>query len=519
MTASTRRRLADATTVAGMALIVCYFLLPYLRVTFLGRDEALYAYFAERAPGIALYRDFWDTHFPALYYLYALVFHLSGQQGMVSIRILLIIVQILGGIAFYTLVRRFLRPSFARVCAIAYAAFAVSPILEGNVANNEPFILPFAFAALAILGAGRRRWPDFAAGVLLGVASLFKQYFAAFLLVPLIATACAGGGDLRSRLATAARRIPMIAAGCLVPLVAMGIVLARYGLLDDLFSCTVTFLVRDRMHDVGIFTRAHDTYRLWRILPSGHPFLVAGALAGIALARRTRGPESMQASPRTRESAVGLVVWLAVATIMVVGGERAYPHYLELVAPPLCALGLLAIQAFWDARSRAECFAALFALAGLLAIDIGTAAMRIVPFYAVGKPVEVPPELVSAIPVGEYIRQRTDPTQSILVWGPAPAIYHYAERSAPTRFVNLIAVARPYIGASGDRSLPGAMEELRRDIDRNPPSYIVLVPTMPSFDIEQAHFAWMKALLAKDYVPDRSFGEDYRLYRRVASGR
>jgi hypothetical protein len=508
----------DSLALLSGCVLVLFFSLPNLRIPFLGRDEAFYAYFGERVSGLQLYRGLWEMHFPALYYVYALAFHLPGGTGMQHVRVIHMLVQVLGGIAFYSLLRRFLRPGHARIGAVAYVAFALSPLLEGDIANTEPFALPFLLASFAIAQGERSSFRDFVSGLLIGVAASFKQNCMLFALVIPVGDLLAGAGPLRGRFGREIRRLPALMAGCVAPIAIIAAVFAKQHLLGAMFDCTISFPLRDRLQDSTLLKRVRDTYRLWKILPNGHPFLVIGGLAGLAYLRRTGGrpPAGAAEAPAgARKKAIWLATWLTVAVLLAASSGRAFPHYLEMVAPPLCALGFLAIQALKDVRRRPEAFAALFALCGLLALDVGASVVRGVLLYSSGNGSRGAQDGARAALIGGYIRERTTPDQRIFVWGPLPAVYHFAERSAPTRYVNLSAIARPYIGRSGDQSAPGAMQELRRDLERTPPEFIVLIPTMQSFEIDQPHFQWLRDLLSTEYRPDRTFGGECRLFRRL----
>ena len=207
----------ELATVLLVAALVVLFLSPILHVPFVGRDEAVYAYFGQHASSThVLYRDFWDTHFPGLYYVYAIGFHAPGG-GMQTVRIIHLVYQILCILAFYLLLRRILRPVFARIGAIVYAVYAVSPALQGENANAEPFLLLPVFLAL-YFSLLRTRAADFGAGFLLGIAILFKQHAIFLLAVPVLAAilepnVLRGFSPLRKVLRRSFSRVPLLLLG------------------------------------------------------------------------------------------------------------------------------------------------------------------------------------------------------------------------------------------------------------------------------------------------------------------
>ena len=509
----------------GLVLLalICFFLLPTMPARLLGRDEAIYSYFAQRASRhFLLYRDFWDVHFPGLYYLYAISFHIP-PHGMATVRWLHLLFLCAGVLGFRLLLQRLnVRPAFARIGMLAYGLFACSPALEGEIANTEAFSLPLVFAALYLSLPGRggadpraggdsSAGRDFAAGLALGVASLFKQSALLLLLVPVISTTVGENGrPLRIR--EGLRRLPALAAGWLIPVGGAVAVLAAHGALREFFSCAVFYVLFQRNHSLGLLPQIGNSLRLGTILFHAHPFLIASALAGLGIL--VRG-----APPAPRSATRWMTVWLALAAALAFGGGRDYPHYLQMIVPPLCGLGALALQVSWDERrhARAGGLALVLLLSGLIILDAGdTIRSGFSRYRRSGSSLDDRFASEDAR-VGAYLRARTRPEERIFVWGANPAVYIYADRSAPTRFVGLMAVVGANVDRPGRRDIPGAMDELERDLRAYPPAYVVVVERLRTYDLRQPHLQWLQTILDEDYDAETRF-DDFTLYRRRSSG-
>jgi hypothetical protein len=144
-------------------------------------DEGYFVYLGSRVhAGDLPYRDF-DTYYtPGIFYLYSWLFSLFGLNVM-PVRILMSGVRVLWGLILYRLARRVVPWPFALLPFLIVAGVDSAPVFP------EPH--PAWIATLATLAvmetiarhqvSGARRW-IVAAGVLAGIAFLFKQNTGAF---------------------------------------------------------------------------------------------------------------------------------------------------------------------------------------------------------------------------------------------------------------------------------------------------------------------------------------------------
>jgi hypothetical protein len=89
------------------------------------------------------------------------------------------------------------------------------------------------------------------------------------------------------------------------------------------------------------------------------------------------------------------------------------------------------------------------------------------------------------IPVGEYLREKTTPQESIAIFGDAPWVYTLANRPNATRF----SFVNVWIKKRNTPSYALYVQQFREGLARNKPLYIVLT---------KANFPWDN----NDYVQD-----------------
>jgi 4-amino-4-deoxy-L-arabinose transferase-like glycosyltransferase len=141
-------------------------------------DEGIYQVIGSSLRhGKFLYQDIWDNKPPLLYIVYSLFY---GEQYFV--RFFSLIVGILATIGMYFLTRKlFTRQSVAVVSTAWFAICFGTPIIEGNIANAENFMLPLSiWAGYCLLLAIKRKKENHRHmllvifGLLMSISMLFK---------------------------------------------------------------------------------------------------------------------------------------------------------------------------------------------------------------------------------------------------------------------------------------------------------------------------------------------------------
>lgn len=174
-----------------VGFIFVIFRLPSLTEPHWYGDEGIYQVVGRAIlQGRVLYQEIWDNKPPMLYLLYALV---SGN--LYAIKLLSLISGLLSVFAFYLLSGKlFTHPKTRYVSVFIYTVLFSAPILEGNIANAENFmLLPVILAAYYTLcyRETRKVGQLIVAGLLLSFAVIIKIVaifdFSAFLTFLLLA--------------------------------------------------------------------------------------------------------------------------------------------------------------------------------------------------------------------------------------------------------------------------------------------------------------------------------------------
>lgn len=140
--------------------------------------------------GSLLYQGIWDNKPPLLYMLYSF---LGSDQF--AVRLASLVFGVLSIVVFFKLANKIFEHTKVALFSTAFFAFVFgSPLLEGNIANAENFmVLPILTSALILLNIketvdrqNKNIGLFFLSGIVLGLAFLFKIValfdFAAFLI-------------------------------------------------------------------------------------------------------------------------------------------------------------------------------------------------------------------------------------------------------------------------------------------------------------------------------------------------
>lgn len=221
--------------VVTLALRLPYvFLLPVLN-----EDETIVAAAATAiTSGGLLYIDAVDHKPPLLFYLYALVFRIFGDNNLLAVQLLGVSWSLLTAYLLYRIVRLLSSRRAAVLAALFYAVFSTNFDPPDMAAANFSFfmILPLTAGALFFLKGeiGKKPKYFFLAGFLVGIGFLFKQPAAANLGamgIFLLLFSLPRGKTFRRTGLEAAR----IAAGFLLPIVACLAYFSRQGALRELY--------------------------------------------------------------------------------------------------------------------------------------------------------------------------------------------------------------------------------------------------------------------------------------------
>lgn len=312
--------------------------------------------------------------------------------------------------------------------AVGWAAAWIAAFVQSaNVlsVNAELMLnLPAALALWAFAEAERsRRWSlDLAAGVAIGLASLFKHQGGILLVALGAAVLLSGAGTTAwSRLAA---RASALAAGFTLPWVITTLVYLAAGHGDAYWEWNVArnFLYATSGGSAGsALGRATEGILLFVVLGAPVPWLLA-----IRATARAK-VEGWGSGAR-----LGLLLALWLTWIPVALGGRFYAHYFLQLAPPLAlvaAPGAVALAERLPSldpwRRRAVVFGWVLPLVLFQAIGLGR--------WLAG---DFPGQEPRAREVSRWLAANTAPRERVFVWGHFTPIYYFAGRLPGTRYTN-----------------------------------------------------------------------------------
>lgn len=137
-------------------------------------DEGIYQVVGRAiVAGRTLYKDIWDNKPPLLYLIYAVV-----NGNLFLVKFLSLLSGLFSVIMFFLLSKKLLKTEISRYIATAFFVFLFgSPLLEGNIANAENFmLLPIMSAGYLVLMFSERKKLQYIllAGFLLSLAFMTK---------------------------------------------------------------------------------------------------------------------------------------------------------------------------------------------------------------------------------------------------------------------------------------------------------------------------------------------------------
>jgi hypothetical protein len=435
---------------AWLALAAAIFLIARcLLATFAGFDRDEGAFFTiaqEILHGRLPYRDVFDHKGPGVYYLLAgslaLTSHFSIMTQVLAARTLAVLADILTAVGLVMLGQRWWRLGVGITAALLWL-YAV-PLYQGSYFLTEPFATALTVWAVVVL----TRWPGLrsavSAGLLIALASFFKQ--TAILALPgllIIVLSQARSGQGWSRLTRQqVASLGALAAGAALPwMVVMGLFAIAGGFLPLYSQVVIANLSYPSDPPAQIqqeLTLALQEMPLLALVPLE---VLGVGLWRWVVRRQAPGP--------------GAVVSVVIGGLNLVPFiAHAYLHYWLTVAPWMALLTALGLLTFFDwvrplcmplfaktfrpprafARQRQSSLGKLLLL---LVLVVGLLASSLQLFRSAYPAYEGLKEQIAA---GAWIAQYTPPGARLLV-APAEPKFYYLSGSLPvTSYIYLLPV-------------------------------------------------------------------------------
>ena len=469
----------------------------------LERDEGEYAYAGQLIlQGIPPYKLAYNMKFPGTYAAYALIMSIFGQS-IQAIHIGLLLINV-ATIALIFLVGRRLINTMAGVTAAAsYAVLSVSPSVLGLAAHATNFvILPVLGGILLLLKEQRvtalePSQPNqlvrlFASGLLFGIGALMKQPGLLFIPFGVIYIVW---NDLNRRLSLNRMllRILIFVTGAAVPLGVTSLILWYAGVFDKFWFWTINYawqygsLLSLSQAPQMFFSSANE------VVLTGWPVWILagiGALMGLWDQRRRAG-------------ILFLMGFLLFSALAVCPGFYFRTHYFILILPAVSLLAGAAISKLTEileGRIILIRFVPLFVFAVALSVPIlldKKIFFEVSPNQACGLIYPDNPFLES-VRIGTYVREHTEPGDTIAVVGSEPEIYFYSHRHSATGYIYTYGLMEP------QKYARQMQQEMIREIEASRPKYLISVAMNYSWlrrpDSAEAIFNWANEYMAQNYT-------------------
>lgn len=446
------------------------------------------------------YRDALEPRAPGVFFAYALQIFLLGESA-VALRTFDLLWQLATALALASIAAHLCnRPTAGLIAGVAYL-LAYFTEHYSSWAQPDTFLsLPLALAFLfSIRGVRRDSLSDWlVAGLMVGIATLFKPPYGLFGVLPLLLIL----SQLRGAARRAGLKLFVLAIGFAVPLAATALYFLWKNGFEDLLSAQFVLAPAylSRIHEMlGLPAFINSLLR-----PVLIPFFFMTAVGFVSLAVRLHTEK-----PHWIENMA--VAWFAIAgaTFILHGSYLRY-HYLAMAAPAAILFAsslarMLDSPAQWR-RPFANLLIALMLIVPAAKWQHNARfAWQVWRGFAPDAPWRE---------LGKYIKAHTNLDDTIFVWGNAPLVYLLAERKAASRFL-----CTAYI--SVDAPTLNYREIALRELHQRRPTYFVLVkegsitPALPDSQTSLAEFPALRAWVGSGYQVEIE-NHLYALFRRKA---
>lgn len=451
-----------------LASLVFFLLrLPSLFEPYWYGDEGIYEVigFALRH-GRLLYRDIWDNKPPLLYTLYGLF---NGDQS--TIRFVSLASGIFAIILFFYLAKRLFPKGKTRLLSTIFFSIIFGlPVIEGNIANAENFILPIILgAALLILHANKMHSHTknqntsslyfilFLAGLLVGIAFLFKivaifdlAAFAFFLFTTRYTR-------LRDILRHILSLLPLFAGFILPFVLTLFFFLNQHALYDYIKSA---FLMNVS------YVNAGNKFIIPQGLLVGKMIILALVCLFIFLRRKNFSAVTLFIS-----------IWFVFSIFNALFSQRPYVHYLLVL---LSSFSLFIGMVLFEKRIKwitawITTFILIFLFKDFWYYGNNIGYYRNFIDFVTGK------ETINTYraffnqatlrdyDLAEYINSHAKPTDTIFIWGDNGQLYKLTNTLPPGRFI-----VEYHMVIS-----PQTLQETKFAIQRAKPKFVIIMPQKP----------------------------------------
>ena len=394
--------------------------LPSLFEPYWYDDEGIYLTIGQALNrGVRLYSQIHDNKPPFLYLMAAF------SKTVFGFRLLLFFIMIPTVYLFFRLTKKFLSDKLSKIAVIIFIILSSVPLIEGNIANAEIFmLLPTLLSFLIFLNASKPLH-YLLSGFLLGLSFMIKAPAAVeFAVIVFWAlTRLFNRKTLNYCL--------LLLCGFLVPLISFSI----YFLINGGFNY---FVYASVLQNFGYLSSWSTGSQSGSVLKGGLPLRLFGLslllIAGYFLKRFKK-----------IDSKLFLIIsWFAFSLFGVLLSGRPYPHYFIEIIPSFSMLiaYLLGKNKTYIKLIIITCFAVL----ALSIIKYKFYFYRTIPYYSnfysyiISRRSKIEfynyfgPQVSENYQISEFLKNNSKPTDKIFIWGDRASIYALSGRLPVGRF-------------------------------------------------------------------------------------
>ena len=527
-----------AAALLGIVAFGVFLRLPMIEDMFCNPDLAVIAYCSqELLSGGAVYDQCADTKTPGSYFLFAWLFRTFGRS-MSSVYFNNMLWHAIVLLCLFLIARSIVSTKAGLAAAFFYAWYSISQASDGICPDFESWtLMPLAVGFWAVwrfTATRDRRWLALV-GFCASLALLFKQTSVVFLVFALVPLWLAR----QPREAKWPPMKPFVVDLLICALAALPPIVATVLFFHSRHGLAAMWHALNPGSVVGGYMSSEPLSDVWARIKENFGYFVRHSsllllFAALGVTSAWRSRKNVDRPLRWAGYRLALF-WLLGAFGAIVIGTKFFNHYFVLIMPPLALLAGLGIadNTLVDRRPRlAGAALVLLALAGGFAnlyLETGLAAQVVKDYLKVGHQtwnedheyfwsrIDLSRHLTSRtylVKVGQCISAHTKPTETILVWDYIPDVYWHADRRSPTRHFVYFEVATempPGAGRWYSKLVPPvrrARDEMIRDLERQPPAYIVRVQDNTQ-NLYRPYFRWnaplfpeLAAFAAARYEPD-----------------
>lgn len=458
----------------------CWFLISTCFIFFLLRlpsliepywygDEGIYQIIgAALRQNRLLYRDIWDNKPPLLYLVYSLF-----QSDQFLIRAFSLLCGVFAVVAFFALSKKlFKNPSAFYSTTFLFALLFGTPLLEGNIANSENFMLFLTLCAGLIIFetqtkkiTGNMQKNILAiSGLLLAVSFLFKVVavfdLAAFTLFILFM-------QIPSFSITRAKTaLVALFTGFTIPIFLTFLFFLLSGALPDFLNATLK-------QNVG-YVGYGNTFLFRNSLLIFKLVLLFLSLYSLSVYKKFLTP-----------SVLFIALWLSFSLFNAFFSQRSYTHYLLVLLPSFLLLLGIVLDGAYDISSKhiqkigVVCTIILLILISKYFNIYGKNLMyyknfsdfvssrKTVTSYQAFFDKKTPRDYQ----IAQYIKPRLTQKDNVFIWGNNAQLYTLLEKLPPGKFIVAYHIT----------AFDETKDQTRKDLQTTQPRFVVLMPDMPHF--------------------------------------